>query len=87
MVKKRDAWKHSSLYGDLSSESHDSLYRAVSYIQRCGGPTFIGSSDDMADLRSNRMRYLEWLSRRPDADKIIGEYEEFRRRWSPIYED
>jgi hypothetical protein len=87
MAKKKDALKDSSLYGDLSSESHDSLYRAMSYIRRYGGPALIGSSDDMADLRSNRMRYLEWLSRRRDADKIIGEYEEFRRRWSPIYED
>jgi hypothetical protein len=33
------------------------------------------------------MRYLEWLSGRRDADKIIEEYEEFRRRWSPLYPD
>lgn len=87
MAKKSDAWKHSSLYGDLSSDSHDSLYRAISYIQRRGGPDLMGSSDDMTDLRSNRMRYLEWLSGRRDADKIIEEYEEFRRRWSPLYPD
>jgi hypothetical protein len=87
MVKKRDVWIHSSLYGDLSSGSRDSLYRAISYIQRCGGPSISGSHDDLSDLCANRARYLNWMMRRQDADRIIREYEEFRKRWSPFYID
>jgi hypothetical protein len=87
MVKKRDVWRQSSLYGDLSSESHDSLYRAMSYILRCGGPSITGSHDDLPGLCANRAMYLNWLMRRQDADRIIGEYEEFKKRWSPVYMD
>lgn len=86
-VSDADEYSNSSLYLDLTADSRDAMYRAMSYIQRCGGPSIVGSADDLLDLRVNRARHLDWLSGRQGVARIIGEYEEFRKRWSPVYTD
>ena len=77
----------SSLYEDLRANSQDAMYRAMSYITRCGGPSIVGSPDDVANLVASRGPIIAWLLERQDKDKIVEEYAEYRRRWSPIFPD
>lgn len=73
------------LYEELQAQSHDAMYRAMSYLTRCGGPSIKGSPDDVANLIASRRPMLAWLGQRHDKDKIVEGYAEFRRTWSPIY--
>lgn len=77
----------SRLYEDLHADSHDLMYCAMTYIARCGGPTIIGSPDDLGNLLASRGPMLEWLLGRPDRDKILEGYGEYLERWSPVFND
>jgi hypothetical protein len=76
-----------SLHTDLTSGSRDSLYRAVSYVQQCGGPSLFGPADNLANLMKAGQKALQWLSERQDEDSLVDEYKGFLRRWSPIFLD
>ena len=77
----------SRLYQDLHSDSRDLMYRAMTYITRCGGPTIIGAPDEFADLLAVRAPMLEWLLGRAERDRILEEYAEYLERWSPVFID
>jgi len=77
----------SRLYQDLHADSRDLMYRAMTYITRCGGPTIIGPPDDLANLLASRAPMLEWLLGRSDRDKVLEEYAEYLERWSPVFID
>ncbi len=81
------AIRASHLYQDLHSDSRDLMYRAMTYITRCGGPTIIGPPDELANLLASREPMLEWLLGRPEKDRIIEEYAEYLERWSPVFID
>ena len=77
----------SLLYKDITADSRDSIYRAMIYIGRCGGPQMIGSSTDLTNLIANREPLLEWLLEQQENEKILEEYEEYRKRWGPMFMD
>jgi hypothetical protein len=78
---------HSNLYKNLTVGSHDTMYCAMTYITRCGGPSIVGHPDDLANLLASRKLMIEWLIGRQDKDKIIEEYTRFQKRWSPVFDD
>ena len=75
------------LLEELQSNSHDAMYRAMSYIRRCGGPSITGSPDDVANLIASRTTILAWLAERHDKEKITDGYSSFKSIWSPVYSD
>lgn len=77
----------SVLYRDLTCDSRDSMYRAMTYIGRCGGPSIIGHPDDLANLLASRGLMVEWLLKQQDKDKIVEEYVNYHKRWSPVFLD
>jgi len=77
----------SVLYRDLTWDSRDSMYRAMTYIARCGGPSIIGPPDDLANLLASRGLMVEWLLRQQDKDKIVEEYVKYHKQWSPVFLD
>jgi hypothetical protein len=79
--------RSSSLYKDLNADLRDSMYCAMTYLKRCGGPPIIGPLDDLANLRANRQLMLEWLIEQQDKDKIVREYAKYKKLWSPVFLD
>ena len=77
----------SRLYQDLHADSRDCMYRAITYIARCGGPTILGSPDERENLLASRGPILEWLLGRPDQNTILEAYAEYLERWSPVFPD
>jgi len=77
----------SRLYQDLHADSRDCMYRAMTYIARCGGPTILGSPDERKNLLASRVPMREWLFGRPDIEKVLEAYAEYLARWSPVFPD
>lgn len=77
--------RQTELYHDLITDARDPLYRAISYLQRRGGPSIEGPSDRLAPLQANRSRALVWLEAQKDREMIAAEYIDFKRNWSPIF--
>jgi hypothetical protein len=77
----------SELYRDLMTDARDSLYRAMTYLYRYGGPSIEGPSDQLANLQANRAKMISWLESQKDRKWIAVEYIEFKQRWSPIFPD
>lgn len=77
----------SSLYKDLNTDLRDSMYCAMTYLKRCGGPSIIGPLDDLANLWANRLLMLEWMIEQQDKDKIVREYPKYKKLWSPVFLD
>lgn len=77
--------RQTELYHDLMTDAHDPLYRAISYLQRRGGPLIEGPSDRLAPLQANRSKMLAWLEAQKERERIAAEYIDFKRNWSPIF--
>lgn len=75
----------SHLYEDLSLDHRDSIYRAMSFIARHGGPAPVG--DEMEILLAHREPALEWLQSLKNPHELLEEYDEFVQTWSPVFLD
>ena len=74
-------------YDDLHSDGHDPLYRALRYVQICGGPDVREPVDEVATLRQQRGAALDWMRAQDDWALLTAEYDDYRGQWSPIFID
>lgn len=79
--------RDNDLYQDLTADSRDSMFCAMSYIERRGGPSIAGASRDVATLLAMREPMEEWLLAQAERDSIASDYLEYRDRWNPVFED
>ena len=71
---------------DLRAGSRDGLYRALSYLERCGAPV-ASAPPEVERMRIEAATALDWLAGRDDRLQIAGDYETFLERWSPLFQD
>jgi hypothetical protein len=75
--------RQSRLYGDLHRDHRDAMYRAMTFIERQGGPPLAGDTTEV--LVAHRERALTWLLLQPEPGDLLAAYESFAERWSPVF--
>ena len=76
---------NSRLHEDLYLEHRDAMYRALTFIERRGGPALTG--DTMEILVNSRDRSREWLDAQNDRADLLKAYDQFVETWSPVFLD
>lgn len=77
------ALESSRLYQDLHLDHRDAMYRAMTFIERQGGPPLPGDRLEM--LTAQRAVALDWLRAQRPAGELLAAYERFVRLWSPVF--
>lgn len=75
----------SRLHEDLYLDHRDAMYRALSFIERRGGPALTGDTREI--LVNSRDRAREWLEAQSDSAGLSKAYEQFVETWSPVFHD
>ena len=75
----------SDLIKDLTSGSHDCTFCAMTYIEKSGGPSIIGSPNNFENLVQLRQEMLDWLQNQQSVEELIAGYTEFKECWSPVF--
>lgn len=73
------------LYEDLYLEHRDAMYRALTFIERRGGPALTGDTREI--LVNSRDRSREWLDAQSDRADLLKAYDQFVATWSPVFLD
>ncbi|MFN4079875.1 MAG: hypothetical protein ACK4NS_03150 [Saprospiraceae bacterium] len=77
--------KKTQLYQDLYQNSREAMYRAMSFIEKQGGPPLSGTTKKA--LKAHRPQAAKWLKTQANHASINETYVEFVRIWSPIFPD
>jgi hypothetical protein len=75
----------SRLYKDLYLDHRDAMYRALTFIERQGGPAVSGDTKEA--LMSQRDLARDWLFAQTAPQRLLREYEQFAKNWSPVFPD
>ena len=77
--------EESRLFQDLYLDHRDAMYRAMSFIERHGGPAVTGDTKEI--LVAHRGRARDWLCAHTDTGNLSKAYERFLENWSPVFRD
>ena len=75
----------SRLYQDLYLDHRDTMYRAMTFIARNGGPLPAGDTKEV--LAEHRERDRDWLLVQEKPGDFLAAYEHFLQSWSPVFKD
>jgi hypothetical protein len=79
----------SLLQRDLTSDSRDAIYRALSFIARNGGPKVPVGMLNLAQWKQAARPSLAWLQdQSPErVNEMEARYKEYIDKWSPSFTD
>ena len=77
------------LHADLASDSRESICRAMSFIEKTGGPRIPEGTRTLTQWIEVRVSSLDWLESRPASEvrMLDQQYVEFCKLWAPFYAD
>jgi hypothetical protein len=77
--------RQSRLYQDVNLDHRDAMYRAMTFIERRGGPKLPDHTKE--DLIAHREQARDWLLGQLQPGDLLTAYDLFVERWSPVFPD